>query len=85
MKKLLAIMLMMLQMLIVSCSKGDEVWGLRIGESRDNVAKQLKERGYEVENFSDDSYLSVDEKVKYQGIEWNAVTCWFDKKTNCKA
>lgn len=73
-------MLMMLQMLIVSCSKGDEVWGLRIGESRDNVAKQLKERGYEVENFSDDSYLSVDEKVKYQGIEWNAVTCWFDKK-----
>lgn len=80
MKKLIAIVMMLLPILITSCESGDEVWGLRIGESRDNVAKQLKERGYEVENFSDDSYLSVDEKVKYQGIEWNAVTCWFDKK-----
>ncbi len=37
-------MLMMLPIFLVSCSKGDEVWGLRIGESRDNVAKQLKEK-----------------------------------------
>ena len=44
MKKLIAIMLMMLPIFLVSCSKGDEVWGLRIGESRDNVAKQLKEK-----------------------------------------
>ena len=65
MKKLLAMMLMMLPMLIVSCSKGDEVWGLRIGESRDNIAKQLKERGYEVENFSDDSYLVQPSAIAY--------------------
>ncbi len=85
MKKFLAMMLMLLPIFLVSCSKGDEVWGLRIGESRDNVAKQLKERGLEVENFSEDSYLSVDEMVKYQGIEWNAVTCWFDKKNKLKS
>lgn len=85
MKKLLTIVILLLPMLISSCTSGDEVWGLRIGDSRDNVAKQLQERGYEVENFSKDSYLSVDEKVKYQGIEWDAITCWFDKKNKLKS
>lgn len=85
MKKLIAMMLILLPIMITSCASEDEVWELRIGASRDSVAKQLKERGYEVENFSEDSYLSVDEKVKYQGIEWDAVTCWFDKKNKLKS
>lgn len=68
-----------------ACSSGDEVWGLRIGQSRESVAKQLKEQGYKVENFSDDSYISVDERVEYQGIEWDAVTCWFDNNNKLKS
>lgn len=85
MKKVIVMMLMLLPILLVSCSKGDEVWGVRIGESRNSVVKNLAERGYEVENFSDDSYVSVNEKVKYQGIEWDAVTCWFDKNNKLKS
>lgn len=85
MKKLIAIVMMLLPILLVSCSKGDEVWGVRIGESRNSVVKNLEERGYEVENFSDDSYISVNSKVKYQGIEWDAVTCWFDKNNKLKS
>lgn len=85
MKKLIAIVMMALPLIFVSCSKGDEVWGVRIGESRNSVAKNLEERGYEVENFSDDPYVSINEKVKYQGIEWDAVTCWFDKNNKLKS
>lgn len=68
----------------VACSSGDEVWGLRIGQSRESVAKQLKGQGYKIENFSEDSYISIDEKVEYQGIEWDEVTCWFDDNNKLK-
>jgi hypothetical protein len=84
MKKLIVMMMLLLPMLLSSCTKGDEVWGLHIGDSRSSVAETLKEQGLEIENFSDDSYISVDEKVKYQGIEWDAVTCWFDKNNKLK-
>lgn len=86
MKKLFSLMLLLATMFaLTGCSSGDEVWGLRIGQSRKSVAEQLKDRGYRVENFSDDSYISVDEKVEYQGITWDAVTCWFDDNNKLKS
>ena len=87
MKKLIVIMLLAVGIVGLSaCStKGDKVWILQIGESRSDVAEILKNNGYEFENFSDDSYIAVDEKVRYQGIEWDAVTCWFDKRNRLKS
>lgn len=84
MKKLIVMMMLVLPMLFASCSKGDEVWGLYIGQSRDSVIEQLKQRGLTVED-SDGSYVSIDAKVDYQGIQWDAVTCWFDKSNNLKS
>ncbi len=83
MKKLI-VMMLVLPMLFASCSKGDEVWGLYIGQSRDSVIEQLKQRGLTVED-SDGSYVSIDSKVDYQGIQWDAVTCWFDKSNSLKS
>lgn len=81
---------MLFPIFLVSCSTeddvlGDEVWGLRIGQSRSKVIEQLEERGYDVENHFIDSYLSVEDRIQYQGIEWDDVTCWFDKKDKLKS
>ncbi len=77
-------MLLILPMIFTACSKGDEVWGLNIGQSRNSVIEQLKRRGLTVDD-SDGSYVSVDSKVDYQGIQWDAVTCWFDKSNKLKS
>lgn len=70
--------------LLCGCSQ-EEIWGLKIGQSRNSVVKELTKRGYDVENFSDDSYISINEKVRYHGIEWNSVTCWFDEHNKLKS
>ena len=85
MKSISKLLLLVFTFIVCSCSSGDEIWILKIGESRNNVVKQLKDKGYDIENFSDDSYVSINEKVKYNGIEWNAVTCWFDKHNKLKS
>lgn len=68
-----------------SCTSNDKVWELEIGQSRKSVVSKLTKLGYEVENFSADSYISINEKIKYQGITWNNITCWFDKNNKLKS
>lgn len=82
--KKLGILLMLIPLLISCTGKGDEIWELYIGQSRESVAKKLKKSNYEIENFSEDSYLTIKEKIKFHGIEWNEITCWFNENNELK-
>lgn len=74
--------LLILPMMFISCSNF-EVWGLKIGDSRKKIVHILEEKGFNVEE-DDDSYISVNQKFYFRGINWNHITCWFDKKNRLK-
>lgn len=81
MKKVFAFLFF--SMMVVSCSSRFEVWDFELGDSRKNIVHILEEKGFNVED-DDDSYIYVNQKFHFRGIDWSGITCWFDKKNQLK-
>ncbi len=84
MRKLISLTLIVLAIMsVASCSSddetkwGDEVWGLRMNQSKSTVAKSLKDRGLKVQSGWFDSYITVKQNVDFMGVKWDEVTCYF--------
>lgn len=72
--------------IVSACSgnKAPEVWGLKLGETRTEVVKSIKARGYDIDPSSTKA-VRITADISYREITWNKIECTFDYQEKLEA
>lgn len=71
MKKLMAMLLMLLAVVMVGCNSVNKIWLFSFGQTKAEVEKTLKDNNYRYKDNDDRDGFIGSQVVEYMGVKWD--------------
>lgn len=77
MKKLIAIVMMALAVIMVGCNNLNKIWLFSLGQAKSEVTKILEENNYRYDEAADGSEIKGYQVVELYGVKWDGFALYF--------